>query len=139
MRVRARAPVRRVLQAGRIRGAALDVFEVEPLPADSALWRLPNVLLSPHCADRTADFQLSAMRAFADNARRYMAGQPLENLVDKARARGRAMPGRVRLALTTRCAAHRLQGTDVCGTAAWMAAHATVMTFSHDIYHAARH
>jgi phosphoglycerate dehydrogenase-like enzyme len=102
-----RVRVHRVLQAGRIRGAALDVFEVEPLPADSALWRLPNVLLSPHCADRTADFQLSAMRAFADNARRYMAGQPLENLVDKARARGRAMPRRLKL--LTRCAARCAQ------------------------------
>ena len=76
---------RRALQAGRIRGAALDVFEVEPLPASSPLWGLPNVLLSPHCADRTADFQADAMRFFAANAQRYREGQHLLNIVDKAR------------------------------------------------------
>jgi phosphoglycerate dehydrogenase-like enzyme len=72
------------LQAGAIRGAALDVFEVEPLPRSSPLWALPNALLSPHCADRTADFQADAMRAFAANAARYVAGQALESVVDKA-------------------------------------------------------
>ena len=46
------------LQEKRIKGAALDVCEVEPLPEDSPLWALDNVLLSPHCADRTADFQV---------------------------------------------------------------------------------
>jgi hypothetical protein len=61
------------------------VFEVEPLPASSPLWALPNALLSPHCADRTADFQADAMRAFAANAARYVAGQALESVVDKAR------------------------------------------------------
>ena len=90
MRVRARAPVRRVLQAGRIRGAALDVFETEPLPASSTLWSLRNALLSPHSADRTADFQAAAMRAYAANVRRFVAGQPLECVVNKARARARA-------------------------------------------------
>lgn len=48
------------LQEKRIRGAALDVTEVEPLPEDSPLYELDNVLLSPHCADRTADFQVRA-------------------------------------------------------------------------------
>jgi lactate dehydrogenase-like 2-hydroxyacid dehydrogenase len=47
------------LQEGRIRGAALDVTETEPLPQDSPLWELDNVLLSPHCADRTKTFQVS--------------------------------------------------------------------------------
>ena len=46
------------LQEKRIRGAALDVTETEPLPEDSPLWDLDNVLLSPHCADRTATFQV---------------------------------------------------------------------------------
>ncbi len=78
--------VYRALQAGRIRGAALDVFEVEPLPASSALWGLRNALLSPHCADRTSNFQDDAMRFFAENAARFMDGQPLHNIVDKARA-----------------------------------------------------
>ena len=72
------------LQAGSIRGAALDVFEVEPLPASSALWALPNALLSPHCADRTADFQAAAMRAFVANAARYVERKPLDCVVDKA-------------------------------------------------------
>ena len=74
---------RRALQAGRIRGAALDVFEEEPLPADSPLWRLRNAFLSPHCADRTADFQRAAVRAFCANAARYAQGLPLECIVDK--------------------------------------------------------
>lgn len=46
------------LQAGRIRGAALDVTEVEPNPPESPLYALPNVLLSPHTADRTTTFQV---------------------------------------------------------------------------------
>ena len=46
------------LQEKRIKGAALDVTEVEPLPEDSPLYELDNVLLSPHCADRTATFQV---------------------------------------------------------------------------------
>ncbi len=58
---------------------------MEPLPADSALWALPNVLLSPHCADRTSTFQQDAMRQFGANVARYVAGQPLLNIVDKAR------------------------------------------------------
>ena len=45
------------LQQGKLRGAALDVFQTEPLPKDSPLWDMPNVLLSPHSADRTATFQ----------------------------------------------------------------------------------
>lgn len=53
------------LQEGRIRGAALDVFETEPLPADSPLWGLDNVLMSPHCADRTKEFQVGAASAAA--------------------------------------------------------------------------
>ena len=47
------------LQQGKLRGAALDVFQKEPLPKDSPLWDMPNVLLSPHSADRTATFQVS--------------------------------------------------------------------------------
>ena len=57
---------------------------MEPLPASSPLWALRNVLLSPHCADRTADFQANAMRAFAANASRFAAGLPLDCVVDKA-------------------------------------------------------
>jgi phosphoglycerate dehydrogenase-like enzyme len=71
------------LATRRIRGAALDVFEVEPLPAGHAFYSLDNVLLSPHCADHTAGWLEMAMQFFIDNFQRYLAGQPLENIVDK--------------------------------------------------------
>lgn len=71
------------LQNCRIRGAALDVFYTEPLPADSPLWSLNNVLLSPHCADRTADFQYESLQLFVENMGRFVAGQPLMNVVNK--------------------------------------------------------
>ncbi len=75
----------RALESGRIRGAALDVFEVEPLPAGHPFYRLENVLLSPHCADHTRDWLDQAMLFFLDNFARFHAGQPLRNVVDKGR------------------------------------------------------
>ncbi len=75
----------RALQAKKIRGAALDVFEQEPLPADSPLWDMENVLISPHCTDRTIDpdwLDLST-QLFVENFRRYIEGKPLQNVVDK--------------------------------------------------------
>lgn len=71
------------LQRGQIRGAALDVFETEPLPAESPLWALDNVLISPHSADHTADAHHRAMTFFIENLRRYQRGESLENVVDK--------------------------------------------------------
>lgn len=71
------------LSEGRIRGAALDVFENEPLPADSPLWGLDNVLMSPHCADRTKEFQYESLEFFVENMGRYLAGQDLSNQCDK--------------------------------------------------------
>lgn len=71
------------LQQRRIRGAALDVFETEPLPADSPLWDLANVFMSPHCADRTKEFQHESLELFVDNMKRYMAGEELINVCDK--------------------------------------------------------
>ena len=71
------------LAAKRIRGAILDVFTTEPLPAESPLWELDNVLLSPHTADRTATWLNDAMNFFVDNFDRFAAGKPLENVVDK--------------------------------------------------------
>lgn len=71
------------LREGRIRGAALDVFETEPLPESSPLWNLENVLLSPHTADHTADSHTRAMQFFIENLRRFRAGESLENVVDK--------------------------------------------------------
>jgi len=71
------------LEAGSIKGAALDVFSVEPLPALHAFYRLPNVLLSPHTADHVQDFVHLAVECFLDNLRRFRAGEPLINIVDK--------------------------------------------------------
>ncbi len=73
------------LEAGRIRGAALDVFAREPLPAGHPFWRLENVLVSPHTADRTATWRDEAMRLFLDNLGRFLRDEPLRNVVDKAR------------------------------------------------------
>jgi len=71
------------LRHRRIRGAALDVFDAEPLPQDHPLWQLDNVLLSPHTADHTADAHDRAMRFFVENLRRFQSGDSLENVVDK--------------------------------------------------------
>ena len=75
----------RALQAKQIAGAALDVFEEEPLPADSPLWGMDNVLISPHCTDRTVnpDWLDLSMQCFVENFWRFVKGQPLENVVDK--------------------------------------------------------
>lgn len=75
----------RALRERRIRGAALDVFETEPLPAGHPLYQLDNVLLSPHCADRTPDWLERAMRLFLENFERFRTGQPLRNVVGKRR------------------------------------------------------
>ena len=71
------------LEAKRIRGAALDVFETEPLPAGSPFYRLDNVLLSPHCADHTTGWRELALTCFLRNLDRFQKGEPLENIVDK--------------------------------------------------------
>jgi phosphoglycerate dehydrogenase-like enzyme len=75
----------RALRDGRIAAASLDVYDQEPLPADSPLWELENVLLSPHCADRTIepDWLDLSMSFFIDNYHRYRNGQALLNVVDK--------------------------------------------------------
>ncbi len=71
------------LTAKRIKGAALDVFEHEPLPAGHPLYKLENVLLSPHCADHTVDWQDQAMRFFLEQYQSFQSGEPLRNVVDK--------------------------------------------------------
>ena len=75
----------RALLNRRIAGASLDVFEQEPLPHDSPLWGMENVLISPHSADHTADpdWVELTMRFFVENFLRYRNGLPLENVVDK--------------------------------------------------------
>jgi phosphoglycerate dehydrogenase-like enzyme len=70
------------LRAGRIAGAALDVFDVEPLPADSPLWTMPNVLVSPHRAGDHEDWPRDVVALFVDNLRRFLSGEPLRNVVD---------------------------------------------------------
>lgn len=73
------------LAAGRLAGAALDVFDVEPLPADSALWTLPGVIVSPHMSGDVVGWRGALVDLFADNLARYRAGTPLRNVVDKTR------------------------------------------------------
>lgn len=73
----------RALLEEKIRGAALDVFNAEPLPKGHPFYRMENVLLSPHCADHTPRWLWNAMELFADNLRRYRRGEPLKNVVDK--------------------------------------------------------
>ncbi|MQA87897.1 MAG: D-2-hydroxyacid dehydrogenase [Streptosporangiales bacterium] len=70
------------LTAGRLAGAALDVFATEPLPPDSPLWGLDNVLLSPHTGALSVHENEHIVELFVDNLRRYVRGQPLRNLVD---------------------------------------------------------
>jgi phosphoglycerate dehydrogenase-like enzyme len=72
------------LEARRIRGAALDVFESEPLPLGHPLYRLDNVLLSPHCADHTPGWLEGAVQFFLQNVERFRRGETLLNVVDKA-------------------------------------------------------
>jgi len=71
------------LEGGRLRGAALDVFEHEPLARKSPLWSRPDVLITPHVSGFHAHYWSDAAALFADNLRRFVAGQPLRNLVDK--------------------------------------------------------
>jgi phosphoglycerate dehydrogenase-like enzyme len=66
-----------------IRGAALDVFEVEPLPDGHIFYQLDNILVSAHTADHTKTWLEDSMRIFLENFRRYRSGEPLLNLVDK--------------------------------------------------------
>lgn len=70
------------LQDGRVGFAALDVFEQEPLPSDSRLWKLPNVVVSPHNAGTYEDEERKIAELFAENARRLLDGEPLINVVD---------------------------------------------------------
>jgi phosphoglycerate dehydrogenase-like enzyme len=84
-----RGPVieeRALIQAlvnARIRGAALDVFDQEPLPAGHPFYKLENVLLSPHCADHTPDWLDQAMLFFIEQFKRFRDGKPLMHVVDK--------------------------------------------------------
>jgi phosphoglycerate dehydrogenase-like enzyme len=71
------------LRSGRLAGAALDVTETEPLPADSPLWSMPEVIVTPHISGVGPRFWERITAQFAGNLRRFLDGRPLENLVDK--------------------------------------------------------
>jgi phosphoglycerate dehydrogenase-like enzyme len=68
-----------------IAGAALDVFDQEPLPEDSRLWDVPNLLITPHTAGLTEKLWYRHYELFSENLRRYLGGQPLQYVVDKAK------------------------------------------------------
>lgn len=73
----------RALQEGWIAGAGLDVVETEPLPEDSPLWAMDNVIITSHYSGRTPHYNERAMAIFLDNLQRYQAGEPMRNVVDK--------------------------------------------------------
>jgi phosphoglycerate dehydrogenase-like enzyme len=77
------AAIVNALREKRIRGAVLDVFEVEPLPSDSPLWQMDNVLISFHTADHTKDWLDDAVSLFVEQFGRWRKGEPLKNVVDK--------------------------------------------------------
>jgi glyoxylate/hydroxypyruvate reductase len=72
----------RALQEQRLAGAALDVFQSEPPPPDSPLWEMPNVIVSPHSASTVTQENARITDLFCENLRRYLAGQPLRNVLD---------------------------------------------------------
>lgn len=75
----------RALREGWVAGAALDVFDQEPLPSDHPFWDMENVILTPHISGGTEIYNERAVAIFAANLRRYLDGAPLQNVVDVAR------------------------------------------------------
>jgi phosphoglycerate dehydrogenase-like enzyme len=73
------------LRSGQLRGAALDVFAVEPLPSDDPLWTMPNVIISPHSASTALSENQKITDLFCENLKRYLAGQPMLNVLDVER------------------------------------------------------
>jgi phosphoglycerate dehydrogenase-like enzyme len=76
------------LKSGDIAGAALDVFATEPLPPDNPLWTLPTVVVSPHISGDVEGWERAVVELFIRNARRWVAGEPLVNLIDKRAGHG---------------------------------------------------
>ena len=76
------AMIKALLQ-NKIKGAALDVFDQEPLPQGHPFYSMENVLLSPHCADHTPDWLDDAMRFFLSQLEKFWRGENLLNVVDK--------------------------------------------------------
>ncbi len=73
----------KALRSGAIAGAALDVFQEEPLPPQHPFWSLPNLVLTPHISGYTAQYFQKVIELFEDNLARYVSGRPLRNVVDK--------------------------------------------------------
>jgi phosphoglycerate dehydrogenase-like enzyme len=74
----------RAVRDGVIAGAGIDVYEIEPLPADHPLWTAPNTILTPHVAAEGPPLDEARNRVIVENARRFADGRPLMNVVDKA-------------------------------------------------------
>jgi glyoxylate/hydroxypyruvate reductase len=73
----------KVLREGKLGGAILDVFDPEPLPADSFLWETPNLLITPHCSSDDLELYLSmTLDLVFDNVARMLAGRKLRNRVN---------------------------------------------------------
>jgi phosphoglycerate dehydrogenase-like enzyme len=77
------AALLRALREGWIAGAGLDAHSTEPLPPDSPFWSLPNVIVTPHGGAATPSTRQRGIAIFLENLRRYQAGQPLLNVIDK--------------------------------------------------------
>ena len=73
------------LRGGSIAGAALDVFETEPLPSDSPIWDLENVILSPHCSSVYEGWEAESFEMFLENLTRWRNGETLDNIVSPVR------------------------------------------------------
>ena len=72
----------RALKQGWVAGAGLDAHEIEPVPPDSPLWSMPGVFISPHCSSTGPAQAARGAEIFVDNLRRYVAGNPMRNVVD---------------------------------------------------------
>ena len=75
----------KALNEKRIRGAALDVFDTEPLPPENPLWNFENVLISPHCSAVYQGWELKSVEMFSENLTRYRKGLALTNIVNPER------------------------------------------------------
>ncbi len=73
------------LKTGHVAGAALDVFEIEPLPKDSPLWARDNLIISPHCSSVYSEWEKASFRLFLENLARWIRKEPLSNIVDPSR------------------------------------------------------